>query len=105
MTWLFSLTAIGTPSLPDLTNEVASVMNWYRLGLNLGMMKSQLDVIEIDHTRNIDQCKIEMLSCWLKSAKHPTWKAVADALNWMSHHVAALEIKKRYCSSSSVIGM
>lgn len=80
-------------------------MNWYRLGLNLGIMKSQLDIIEIDHAQNIDRCKVEVLSYWLRSAKHPTWKAIADALNRMEHHAAALEIKKRYCSSSSVIGM
>ena len=105
MNWLFPLTAVPRPSLPDLINAVASVRDWYLLGLNLGLGIFRLNRIEKDYPGDSNRRMVEMLNLWLRNAENPTWKAVADALSQMTQHIAALEIERKYCSSSSVAGM
>ena len=105
LNWLFPLTATLTPSLPELINAVASVRGWYSLGLNLGLGIFRLNQIEKDYLADSNRRMVEMLNYWLRYAENPTWKAVSDALSEMGEHIAALEIERKYCSSSSVAGM
>ena len=105
LNWLFPLTAAPTPSLPELLNVVASVRNWYSLGLNLGLGIFRLNQIERDYLADSNRRMVEMLTYWLRYAENPTWKDVSDALSEMGEHIAALEIGRKHSSSSSVAGM
>lgn len=105
MTWLFPLLGIPTPSLRELIDVLGSVVDWYVLGLHLGLRSQQLKQIEVENRGEISRCKVEMLDCWLQTDFNPTWKAITDALSRMGEHIAAMEIEKKYCSSSSVTGM
>ena len=105
MTWLFPLIGIPTPSLRELIDVLGSVVDWYMLGLHLGLRNQQLKQIEVVHCGDSSRCKVETLDHWLRTEVNPTWKKVIDALSRMGEHIAAIEIEKKYCSSSSAIGM
>lgn len=64
-----------------------------------------MNQIEKDYLADSNRRMVEMLNYWLRYAENPTWKAVSDALSEMGEHIAALEIERKYCSSSSVAGM
>jgi hypothetical protein len=50
----------------DLVDKTLNDFNeWERLGISLGIKKSTLDRIRIDR-RYVAQCRLEMISCWLK---------------------------------------
>ena len=91
-------TAPAKPSLKDLTTELASVVNWYDLGLNLGIKSSQLKVIEGDY-HDQKRRKSEMLDCWLRIGENCSWEAIAKALSQIGEQEVANEIRKKYCSS------
>ena len=86
------------PTLKELSNELDSVVDWHSLGIKLGMKAHELKTIEENCRGNDERCKHEMLSRWLRSSKHPTWKAVATALDQMEKHEIASKIYKKHCS-------
>ena len=76
-------------------------MNWHLLGVKLGLEDHELRTIDQDFRGDgSDRCKHEMLGHWLRNAKGPTWKAVADALCLMGEHAVALKIRAKYCSDT-----
>ena len=98
-------TAAATPTLKGLSNALDSVVDWYSLGVKLGLEDSELSTIEQNYRGDNERCKLEMLSHWLRNAKLPTWQAVADALCLIGEHEVALKIREKYCSSSTDTGM
>ena len=97
-------TGPATPTLKELSNALDSVVNWYSLGIKLGMKAHELATIEKNYHGDNDRCKLEMLNHSLQSAKLPSWRVVADALQQMGENRVALKIQRKYCSSSSDTG-
>ena len=76
-------------------------MNWHLLGVKLDLEDHKLRTIHHDfHGDGVERCKHEMLSHWLRNAKHPTWRAVADALCLMGEYKVALKIQAKYCTDA-----
>ena len=77
-------------------------MNWFSLGVKFGLENHELRTIEQNYRGDGNEhCKLEMLSCWLRSGKPLTWKAIVDAVDLMGEHAAALKIQAKYCSPST----
>ena len=100
---VFSLAPpLATPTLKELSNALDSIVNWHLLGVKLGLEDHELRVIDQDFRGDgSERCKHEVLSCWLRTAKLPTWKAVADALHLMGEHKVASKIQTKYCTDTS----
>ena len=103
-TVIFLPTAPATPTLQALSNELASVENWHKLGVNLGLQGHQLRKLEQDYPRDSDRRKSEMLDLWLISGVDLNWETVAQALCLMQEHVVAERIRRQYCCSSTTAG-
>ena len=94
-------TAPATPTLKELSNALDSVVNWHLLGVKLGLEDHELRTIDQDFRGDgSERCKHEMVGHWLRNAKCPTWKAVADALCLMGEHTVALKIQAKYCTDT-----
>ena len=100
VTGSFLLTAPAKPTLKALSNALDSVVNWHLLGVKLGLQDHELRTIEQNYRGDNESCKQEVLSCWLRNAKHPTWKAVTDVLHLMGEHNVALKIQAKYCTDT-----
>ena len=72
---------------------------WYILGLNLGLFKNTLDVINMNR-HDVSHCLIECLSQWLRRADKvdsrggATWDSLSDALRSIGENAAADEFDK-----------
>ena len=101
VTVIWSFFPPATPTLKELSNALDSVVNWHLLGVKLGLEDHELRAIDHDFRGDgNERCKHEMLSHWLRNAKHPTWKAVIDALCLMGNHKVALKIQMKYCTDT-----
>lgn len=47
---------------------------WRKIGLALGFITSELDIIEIDHPSNVEDRCMSMLKRWLEKDVNATWK-------------------------------
>ena len=94
-------TAPATPTIKELSNALDSVVDWYSLGIKLGMKVHELATIEKNYHGDNERCKLETLNHCLESGKLPTWKVVTDALHLMGKHEVGLKIRAKYCSSST----
>ena len=99
------MTALAPPTLQALAYELASIKDWYSLGVNLGLKVHQLHVIERNYHKDITRCKTEMLDIWLHDTRYPSWEAIIDALCLRGKFTVALRIKREYCSSTTTVGM
>ena len=52
-------------NLNNLSSELAAVIDWFSLGLNLSLQKHELTKIERDYQGN-DRRRVEMLYLWLQ---------------------------------------
>ena len=73
------LTSDNLVKVRDLTQEAS--VQWFDLGLELGLKVTTLDIIEANHSQDVRVCFRKMLSEWLKMVNPPpTWEALIAAL-------------------------
>ena len=78
-----------------LSSELATVIEWKKLGINLGVSKDDLD--EIQHNNEWDyQRKLEMSKLWLQCTPNATWEDVVIALQKMGKNKVAEGIRDKY---------
>ena len=87
-------------NLQRLASELASVIDWFSLGLNLGLQKHELTKIERDYQGN-DRRRVEMLDLWLQRTPNATWEDVVRALQQMGENVVAENIREKYIRERS----
>ena len=87
-------------NLKNLSSELATVINWFLLGINLGLPQHELTKIERDYQRN-DRRRVEMLNLWLQRTPNGTWEDVVRALQQMGENRVAENIREKYIRGRS----
>lgn len=72
------------------------VASWYRLGIQLGVAKDDLDVIEQNYLRDIRMCRLKMFSTWLQSDTSATYEKLIKALSEIDETSLAKELCGKY---------
>ena len=72
--------------------------------MKLELKAHELATIEKNYHGDNARCKLETLNRYLQSAKLPSWRVVADALQQMGEHAVASKIQTKYWSSSTATG-
>ena len=67
------------------------VVDWYNLGLKLGIECYDLEVIQADHTGVKAQTRAMFIK-WLKICTTPSWKAIITALKKINEKSLANEV-------------
>ena len=91
-----------TPTLQQLMKALQKLEDWHMFGVILGVPYSQLRKIELNHQKDSDRCKTEMLQYWLDSTLVPKWNDVILALEVIDQLAMAAQIKHDYLWSSAV---
>ena len=77
---------------------IYDLVNWKPLGLQLGLLHSSLEKIDVEQRGKVDSCKIAVLSAWLQQQDNvaqkgvPSWSALRAALKRMGAHKLANRI-------------
>ena len=69
----------GPPTLQQLFEDLSGIVEWYQLGIQLGISGVQLKSIRCRND-DVRGRRCEMLSMWLKITPQPTWAAIVNAL-------------------------
>ena len=87
---IISLTAEN--DLCDVLAVIRDLVNWKQLGLQLGLLYSSLEKIDVEQRGKVDSCKIAMLSAWLQQQDNvtskgvPSWSVLRTAMKRMGEH-------------------
>ena len=85
------------PDLKTLCNELVSISNWRKLGLNLGVQDYELAKIQTSHpNERCDEWKREVFSQWLRCTPSASWRDVVQALRQMGENTEAKRIELKY---------
>ena len=93
---------VGIRDLGTVYFATSDVSGWIFLGLALGLYHPTLEKIE-GQSRNIDDCRRQMLASWLEQKDDvvekalPTWKALESALRKIEQNALASKISEKYC--------
>ena len=90
------------------------LVNWFGLGLQIGLYHPTLKKIEADALLNTEKCKCEMLHCWLQkcdkvsSKNGPTCQQLIEALQVINEHalvneVKSIALKLKGCNSKYIL--
>ena len=94
------------PEMRELQQNLAKVISWKDLGLQLDVEYEELQKIEHKYRQDIEDCKKEMLNLWLKrKGKDATRRNIIEALKSINEHVVADRyitlVKQRDTSTNS----
>ena len=78
-----------------LSIELATITNWFKLGINLSIPKHELDKIERDFQGN-DRQMLEMLDRWLQRTPNAALEDLVRALEQMGEKRVAKNICQKY---------
>ena len=68
---------------------LVSVVDWFTLGVYLGVKVHILEEIRVDHSTT-SQCKLNMLIAWLRSSEEPCTKQKLMTALW---YITYLELR------------
>ena len=71
-------------------------VEWYNIGLQLGVKNAELKVIQQNNPRNSEACKREMFSTWLRNASSLSYQQVVEALQAVGENREANRLCREY---------
>ena len=84
-------------NVKNLSSELTTVTNWYRLGINLNLQSHELDKIQQSYVNpENDRRMLQMLDLWLRRTPNATWEDVVSALEQMGENRVAETILQKY---------
>ena len=86
----------GPNNITQLENELKSVVEWFRLGLEIGVPLPKLKNIENGLWRFPEKCLLEMLQCYMGMIVDKKWLTIVQALTNIGQGTLAIKIALKY---------
>ena len=77
--------SVDESHLPLLMTALVSVVDWFTLGVYLGVEYHTLEEIREDH-RSVGHCKLNMLKAWLRTSEETCTKSHLSTALWNITH-------------------
>ena len=90
---------VGPENLRQLLNELHEVVDWFHLGIQLGVSEYHLQMISEAHPRDPTRCRTEMLSLWMKTTSELKWSTVVQALAMIGSRTLSGILAQKYGTS------
>ena len=71
-------------------------MEWYDLGLQLGVENAELKVIQKNNPGDLRACRREMFEAWLRITPNPSYQQLVEALQEVGEINEAGRLCKKY---------
>ena len=93
------MSASSNLTLKQVENELKEVIDWFSLGLQLGIKTPKLKLIERKHPREPERCKLDVLDFWFANTQDRSWQALLKALEAMDDHGRLVRrLNSKYCT-------
>jgi len=93
-------TGITTPTIHQLTEELAGMNDWYSLGVALLVPVSKLqEIMALSPLGGIARWRIDLLQHWLDSTPTASWSDIITALEKIGHHTLSARLRTKYLPS------
>ena len=82
-------------TLRKVQKELTEVVDWFPLGVQLGLKVSTLEQFRMDYPNDAQLCKIKVLDWWLRNAKDCSWETLAEVLETMEYEALAENLRRK----------
>ena len=95
-------TAITTPAIHQLTEELGGMNDWYSLGVALLVPVSKLkEIMTSCPQEGTARWRIDLLQHWLDSTPTASWSDIITALEKIGHHTLSARLRTKYLPSAT----
>ena len=95
---------ITTPTIHQLTEELAGMNDWYSLGVALLVPVSKLqEIMALSLQGGIARWRIDLLQYWLDSTPTASWTDIISALEKIDRRTLSTRLRSMYLSSTTII--
>ena len=91
---IISSSPYSVPHLKDLV--LVRAVEWYDLGLQLGVENTELKVIQQNNPGDLRPCRREMFEAWLRITPNPSYQWLVEALLAVGETNEADRLCKKY---------
>ena len=102
---LVNIVSADQPTLLDLISHLDEVVDWFHLGLYLGVPEHELLSINKSQRGDVKECRTGMLSWWLQSGTQRKWTSIVRAVEDIKMERLAGEIATKYGRLNSNVGL
>ena len=102
---LVNIVPADQPTLLDLISQLEEVVDWFHLGLYLGVPEHELLSIDKSKRGDVKECRTGMLSWWLQSGTQRNWTSIVRAVEDIKMERLAGEIATKYGRLNSNVGL
>ena len=93
-------TGITTPTIHQLTEELAGMNDWRSLGVALRVPVGELEeIMALSPLGGIARWRIDLLEHWLSSTPTASWSDIIPALEKLGHHTLSARLRTKYLPS------
>ena len=78
-------------------------VEWYDLGLQLGVENAELKVIQKNNPGDLRACRREMFEAWLRITTNPSYQQLVEALHAVGETSEADHLCKKYGKIMAVL--
>ena len=78
-------------------------VEWYNLGLQLGVENAELKVIQKNNPGDLRACQREMFEAWLRITPNPSYQQLVEALLEVGEITEADRLCKKYSKTMAVL--
>lgn len=82
-------------TLREVQNELTEVVDWFPLGVQLGVGLPKLKQFQMDYPSDTQRCKTEVLDWWIRNSRECSWETLAEALKTIEHEVLAENLRRK----------
>ena len=90
------LSSSDRPTLLELISQLEEVVDWFHLGLYLGVPEHELLSIDNAKRGDVKECRTGMLVWWLQSGTQRTWTSAVRALEAIKMELLVRKIATKY---------
>ena len=84
------------PSLLDLMSQLEEVVDWFHLGLCLGVPQHEMLIMEKSQRGDVKDCRTGMLTWWLQHGTQRSWTSIVRAVEGIKMEALARKIATKY---------
>ena len=95
-------TVTGPANILQLENDLKEVVDWFHLGLAIGVPDYKLTSIGMARSHFPEQCRSEVFQYYLQTVTDRKWLTIIQALVSIGHGTLAIKIALKYGKSKAV---
>lgn len=99
----FTIHYAGPESVVQLENDLKEVVDWFHLGMEIGVPPWRLKSIEMAHPNFPEQCRSDVFLYYMQETVDKQWQTIVQALVNIGQGTLAIKIALKHGTTGIIV--